>query len=102
MVKGLEHLTDVERLRVLGLLSLEKRWSGGGLNIRKYPKGGCKQDGARLFQCPRDRVQRTQDCRVHRIMLKLQNALVKPHHFEIHIRVDLFPQFKMYACRNSA
>lgn len=58
MGKGLEHLTDVERLRVLGLLSLEKRWPGGGLNIRKYPKGGCKQDGARLFLAvPRARTR---------------------------------------------
>ena len=39
MVKGLGHLSCEERLRELGIFSVEKR----------RLKGGCKEDGARLF-----------------------------------------------------
>ena len=47
---GMEHLPCKDRLRELGLFSLGKRRCQGELRVAfQYLKGGCKEEGERLF-----------------------------------------------------
>jgi len=50
MIRGMEHLFYDDRLRELGMFSLEKRRLWGGLTVVfQYVKGDYQQQGNQLF-----------------------------------------------------
>jgi len=49
VIRGLEHLSSKDRLRELGLFSLEKRLKGNLTATFQYLKGAYKQEGSQLF-----------------------------------------------------
>jgi len=75
-----EHLSYKERLRELGLFSLERRRLRGNLrNFSKYLQGGCQENGVRLFPV------------VSSDRIRGNGHKLKPGKFQLNPRKNFFP-----------
>lgn len=79
MIKGMEDLAYEEKLRELGLFSLQMRRSMGSLiDVSKCLMGGNKEEGAKLFSV------------VHTDMTKSNGHTFKKIKFCLNTREDFF------------
>ncbi|PKU42356.1 hypothetical protein llap_7336 [Limosa lapponica baueri] len=102
MIRGLEHLSYEERLRELGLFSLEKRRLREHLiNAYKCRKGRCQEDGARLFSVvPSDRSNgnghKPEHKKLHLNMTKNFTLRVPEHWNRLHREAVESPSLKIF------